>query len=570
MYILLRGTLDQRLRLASGLVLLAFVATHFLNHAVGLAGLDAMIEVQTWRTAITRSMPGSVILFGAFAVHIGLALWKLSRRSTLRMPAWEALQIATGLAIPYLLIQHVIFNRGANLTAGTHDTYAYELANLWPDFALDQTLLLIVVWAHAVIGLHYWLRLDRRTKRYQTVLVVAATALPILALTGFLVAGREVAERLAEPGARAALLENAGAPSFATASWLYGWKGAVQQGFYALVVIALAFPLASMATRAARERIGITYIAGPLVKACPGPSLLEISRISGVPHASVCGGRARCSTCRVHVGTGAATLPPPGRAEHETLASIKAPAGVRLACQIRPAQDIVVRRIVPINEVAGLRALTSGQYARPHHGHGDDQGREDAVAVLFFDLRGFTSLSENRLPYDIVFLLNGLFTAITGEIERAGGRVDKYMGDGLMAVFDGNGSLEEACRDALRATIATDLALETFSASYHTEIGRPLSCAMGLHAGLLVVGRIGGGTKSDVTVIGPAVNTASRLETLAKERDAQLVVSRAVLEACGFPLGCLEAETISVRGQRAPVDVFVVTRARDLDQAMAV
>lgn len=561
MHVLLRGTLDQKLRLGSGLILVAFVVTHFLNHAAGLIGVDAMIEIQAWRTAVTRSLPGSLLLFGAFFVHIALALVKLARRSTLRMPAWEALQIATGLAIPYFMIQHVVFNRGANLMAGTRDTYAYELTNLWPDFALDQTLLLTVVWAHAVIGLHYWLRLDRRYKRFERILLVLATALPILALCGFLSAGREMAERLAEPGARAALMQAAGAPSFATSSWLYGFKGTAQEVIYSLIAIALAFPITRMAMRASRSRIGVSYVAGPVVRASPGPSLLEISRINGVPHASVCGGRARCSTCRVHVGVGGRELMPPGRAERETLASVQAPAGVRLACQIRPANDIVVRRIVAPQSVAG-----SGRAKGRTANAADEQGREEAVAILFFDLRGFTSLSENRLPYDIVFLLNGLFSSISQEIERAGGRVDKYMGDGLMAVFEGGGNFEQACKDALAASITIDLALEGFAAAYAAEIGRPLTCAMGLHGGVLVVGRIGGGARADVTVIGPAVNTASRLETLAKERNAQLVVSRDVLEMCGRSTVGLTSETVTVRGVRAPIDVFVIVRARDLEE----
>ena len=90
----LRGDLLQRLRLISGLVLFAFAGTHFLNHAVGLYGLEAMHEMEIWRTTVTRSWPGSILLGAALVTHLSLGLYKLAMRSTLRMPTWEAVQIA--------------------------------------------------------------------------------------------------------------------------------------------------------------------------------------------------------------------------------------------------------------------------------------------------------------------------------------------------------------------------------------------------------------------------------------------------------------------------------------------
>jgi len=556
MHVLIRGGVAQQLRLVSGLLLFVFVLTHFFNHALGLISLDAMLEMQAWRTSITRSIPGSLILLTAFLTHIGLALWKISRRSTLRMPIWEAAQIISGLLIPYFLIQHVVFNRGASLFAGTKDTYAYELANLWPGFAVDQALLLLVVWIHAVIGLHYWLRLDPRYTRIMPLLIVFATALPLLALMGFVAAGRELAHQLSEPGAREALMQTLAAPSPATAGWLYGWKSAIQWIFYTLTALALAFPLLAMTLRTISARIGISYIAGPAIMAFPGPSLLEISRINGIPHASACGGRARCTTCRVHLGTGFRDLPPPERAEKNTLESVNAPPGVRLACQIKPSNDLVVRRVV-LPQISTVNR-------NPMRSFADDQGHEGFAAILFFDLRNFTAISEQRMPYDTVFLLNSLFSTISAEMERHGGRIDKYMGDGMMVVFDGGGSLSEACRNAVAAAVATDLAMETYNGCYGGEIGVPLRCAMGLHAGLLVKGRIGGSTAAQLTVIGPAVNAASRLETLAKEREAQLVVSREVLEEAGSNVDALDQDTVWVRGVTAPLDVVIVARARDL------
>lgn len=554
MHILLRGDRTQRLRLASGLILFVFTATHFLNHALGLLSLDAMLEMQAWRKAVTRSVPGSLLLAAAILTHASLALWKLSRRQTLYMPLWEATQIASGILIPYLMIQHVVFNRGANLLAGTDDSYRYDIANLWPDFAVDQMILLLIVWIHALIGLHYWLRLTPAYRRIQPVLIAVATALPLLAAAGFAAAGRELVAALDAPAARDALMAAVKAPSAEVAERLYALKIGLQRTFYALVLLALAFPLAAMARRAAAERIRISYIAGPEIRTVPGPTLLEMSRMHQIPHASVCGGRARCSTCRVHVLDGLADLPPPHGAEAETLSSVAAAPGVRLACQIRPSSDLAVRRLIALD----------GRHGKLSAAGGADQGTERRLAILFFDLRGFTALTEKRLPYDIVFLLNGVFTAVGSAIEGRGGVIDKFMGDGLIATFGHDVDIATACQNALGACRDIDRTLEEFSRTYKGEYGHKLACAMGLHAGNLVIGRIGTPERADITVIGRPVNTASRFETLAKERDCQLVVSRQVFEHAGVALPGITFETVTVRGLEHPIEVGLVDSARKL------
>ena len=138
MHVLARGDVLQRLRLASGLVLLTFAATHFLNHALGLVSLEAMQGMQAWRKVVTRSWLGSGVLLAAFLIHIALAFYKISRRLTWRLPVWEAAQILTGLSIPLFLITHIVYNRGAASLAGTDDTYAYELGNIWPGLAWEH------------------------------------------------------------------------------------------------------------------------------------------------------------------------------------------------------------------------------------------------------------------------------------------------------------------------------------------------------------------------------------------------------------------------------------------------
>ena len=109
-----RDHITQNLILISGLILFAFAATHFLNHALGLVRIEAMYEFQQWRWMITRSLPGSLLLAAALITHVALSLIKLANRTTLRLPPWELLQIGLGLAIPILLLPHIVDTRGAN------------------------------------------------------------------------------------------------------------------------------------------------------------------------------------------------------------------------------------------------------------------------------------------------------------------------------------------------------------------------------------------------------------------------------------------------------------------------
>ena len=141
---LLRLCNPQTWRLASGLVLFAFVLTHFLNHALGHVSLEAMQQGQGVRRAVWGSWPGTLLLYGAAAVHVGLALWKLVNRRTWRMPPWEAAQIALGLWIPFLAVAHVMTTRGLSAFYGVDPTYALELRLLWPARALMQSLFLLV------------------------------------------------------------------------------------------------------------------------------------------------------------------------------------------------------------------------------------------------------------------------------------------------------------------------------------------------------------------------------------------------------------------------------------------
>ena len=189
------------------------------------------------------------------------------------------------------------------------------------------------------------------------------------------------------------------------------------------------------------------------------------------------------------------------------------------------------------------------------------EGEERIVAILFADLRGFTTLSETKLPYDVVFLLNRFAREMGEAIEQHGGRIDKFMGDGVMALFGLEQDPALGARQALAAAREMQSRLQHINASMADDLPEPLHMGIGIHTGSVIVGEIGHGKASSITAIGDVVNTSSRLESLTKEFGAKLVVSEALLEQAGEKLSSAELHEVAVKGRREPMRVFV---AREL------
>ncbi|CAN0385054.1 unnamed protein product, partial [Phaeothamnion confervicola] len=324
----------QRARLISGLVLFVFALAHFLNHAVGLVSLETMHEMQLWRTSVTRSLPGTIVLATALGVHMVLGLYKFAERKTFKLPPWEMLQLVMGILIPFLLFPHIVNTRIASTYFGVQDSYLYELARLWPSSAIVQSTLLLLVWIHGCIGIHFWLRLYSPYRALQPVLLLIVIAIPLAAIAGFAVSGRAIAQLIEQPDRFAQVKALTHWPNDAGNDRLAELRGIARLMFAGLLSAIVAYIAFRYVQRMAAPKIPVRYIGGPTIQAVPGASLLEISRMNRIPHASVCGGRARCSTCRVRIDDTEAPLPPPGYAEAITLGSIQAPENVRLACQV--------------------------------------------------------------------------------------------------------------------------------------------------------------------------------------------------------------------------------------------
>ena len=404
--------------------MLAYVTMHLLNHAVGLISLKAMEDVLWYIFRIWSNRPAQALLYGSFLVHYGLSLWALWQRRTLRLSGSELTQIGLGFAIPILLARHVVDTRIADDFFHTDTGYYAYL--LWvyfvrsPDHGYLQMLTLVVAWAHAMIGMHFWLRVRPWYARLQQAALVLAVLVPVLSLLGMIEAGRHVAALAANPDWTREAFARMTLPSPEAQHALRAITNGLNW-FFGGIVGAVLF--ARFVRRAWRRRHGLVRIGYPdgrFVEVAPGTSVLEASRIGGIPHAHVCGGRGRCSTCRVRVRGEMHSIDPPNAVEQRVLRRIGALPNIRLACQLRPRGPIEVTPLLP-------------PFARAADGrHRVDfvQGSEREIAILFADIRGFTALAEGRLPYDVVFILNRYFAAMGRAVEAAGGRVDKFIGDG--------------------------------------------------------------------------------------------------------------------------------------------
>lgn len=548
-------------RLSSGVVLYLYVATHFINHSLGFLSLEAMEQGREVFLGLWRNPVGTLILYVSLAAHVLLVLWSLYRRRSLLMPAREIVQIVCGLLIPPALALHILGTRLAHEIWGINDLYIYVLANYWifdPVLGAAMMITLLLAWTHGSLGIYYWLRLKRWFATFSAWVYPLVLLLPAVALTGYVNAARETMALFdSEPdfGSQFAELVNLPADVAAAQAELYGYWYRYLAGYGLLLTLVFAGRGVRRVTAGRRAQVTLTYPDGRRVTVAQGTSILEASRMAGVPHASVCGGRGRCSTCRVKVGAGAEQLPPPNGDEQRVLNRVGTAAkGIRLACQVRPTHDVSVTPLLAAD------AQTKDAFARPAF----HSGAEREIVILFADIRSFTEFSEQKLPYDVVFVLNQYFRTMGSAVEAAGGRLDKFIGDGVMALFGVDTTADQGAADALRAARQMALGLNDINTNLKNDLPQPLRMGIGIHVGPVIVGDMGYAQVRSITAIGDAVNAASRLEALNKEFRSQLIVSRDLAERAKIDLGAFPQKTVEIRGRVGSLDIIVIDDATRL------
>ena len=545
----------QRLRLGSGLTLMIYVMLHYINHSLGNISINAMNYMLDWQILVWQSFPGSLLLYGALLTHIVLILWKLVARKTFRLPVWEWIQIILGLLIPYFILTHIIAMRSPVRELGISVDYSLAFGMMWPGAAYAQNFLLLVTWVHGCLGLHFWLRLRSWYGENIGWLASLAVVLPTLALTGWVNAARHnfthlQTLRIDNPD-EAAAFDN-------TIQYIYSSIiPKIEDGNFLVLGLGMAvlimIALYQIAQRF-KKRMKIDYGNGVVVTSFPGNTILEISRQAGIPHMSVCGGRARCSTCRTLIVSGNDNLQPKTDAEVKLLDRLNADQSIRLACQAKVSGDVTVRPLVQPQD----------QIVTPRHSDPLGWGVERSIAIMFLDIRGFSRISEKSLPYDVVFILNSFFGEVTTAVEANNGYVDKFMGDGMMALFGLECDENEAARNAILAAIDCEKAAKNVSRILTQHLAEPIKIGIGIHVGDAVIGRIGKtsdqNSPSRLTAIGDSVNISARLEQATKEFATPLVISQKSAKLAGLSdMEKLGTNTeIIVRNISNPVKILAV------------
>ena len=260
-----------------------------------------------------------------------------------------------------------------------------------------------------------------------------------------------------------------------------------------------------------------------VISVSPGSTIMEASLKAGIDHTHVCGGNARCSTCRVYVMDGLSNCLPRNEKEKKLAEKLGFPEDIRLACQTKINGDITIRRTV-VDDLD--REIILKQF-------GDDSGtklgQEKALAILFTDIENYTQFAEAFPAYDVVHVLNRYYQTMNEIIKLHKGIISDVAGDGILALF---GVIEESKNpvlDAINAVQGMNAALLHFNEYLNQMYGRSFGIRAGINFGKVIVGNFDTGRMSKISAIGDAVNLASRIETANKNYGTKLLISQSAL-----------------------------------------
>lgn len=558
---------ERRLRITTGLILACYITIHLSNHILGLVSLEAMENMRKFVAPFWRSWFGGLLIYGSLLTHFALALVSLYRRRTLSTPAWELAQLLLGLSIIPLLASHVASTWGARVLQGYDINYEFALTRILSnDWALSrQGLLLLVAWLHVVIGLHFFLRLFRWYRGWRPHFYPFAILIPLLVIMSMLRVGSELGiwgQNATESSYVDQYWENFFAPSGINEIRLTkpAVKSASQQladgiliSFYALLLLTLAARAWRNSPRMRGGEVTVRHINGQVLSGLPGQTILEIVRYHSIPHASLCGGRGRCTTCRVRIGAGWSELEPPSALEKFALDRIGAAPNVRLACQTRPLKSIDITPLMPPD------LDIDGEWHE-----GGVSGEEREVVALFVDLRDSSRFSEHHLPYDVVFILNRFFLEMSEALNASYGRYAQFEGDGLLALYGLNRGLNRGCADAIRGAIDMQARIDRLNRKLSNDLKDPLRIGIGIHCGQAIVGTMGPPTAPNYSAIGDCVNAAARLQTQSKALNAVIVVSAEVVRLAGADFSGFPSQQIMLRGKQQSVLAYHIGNPGDI------
>ena len=563
----------RQLRIVSGLILLTYAALHLLNHSVGLISLNAADNVRVYFHALWRNPIGNFLLYGSLIVHIILAFYTIFSKSSYKITKIEWLQLIFPLIALWWLAQHIFAGFTLNKIYGVEESYDFltsiglldqESPSPWipsiPAYIYNAAtfgIMTLFIWGHGVIGLHRHLRF--KSVFYNTnfnIFLFIYWIVPIAAVLGYFASLKEKSllgyiYNLETQGnlfyeAFLKIPQESHGVLFPVIYMIDTFYPFIFLGIVLIVIL-------NLVRVNLFGKIIVQYPEGKDIKIPKGVSVLEASRIAGIPHVSVCGGKGRCTTCRVKIISGLDNVNEPNSHEASIIKRLGFENDVRLACQLKPTKNISVLPLLN-PETKEIKARTPVGLS----------GKEKETVVVFIDLREFTKLSEKKLPYDVVYILNKYYSVCGEIIENNKGRLDKFIGDGIMAIFDGSQSSSENSKNSIKAAKLISKAIKDLNNQMKIDFAEELRFGIGIHKGNTIVGMMGYGETVTETVVGDNVNIASRLEELNKKYKTELVVSKDVLEAAKINTKQFTSEKIKIRGRSGELEIFSLENASKL------
>jgi adenylate cyclase len=553
----LRGIGVRQVRLACGLVLFAYLVSHFLNHALGNISMDALAAGIYYHILFWQFLPVAIVFYTAALLHTGLGIWALYERREFRWKAIEPLQLVLGLSIPALVITHVVGVRLGQTLFGHEKLYPQVFFAYWIVWPLKMWLMyavLVIAWTHGCIGLYFWLRMKPLFKRAAPFLLAAAVLVPTLAMLGLYQGGRSVVDSDSTEW-RAENLSPDRVGTMAEQAVLNKFEDYFLIGYLGLVALVLLARGVRAVTERRRGMINLSYGNGRKVRVPKGLSVLEASLRYHVPHASVCGGRARCSTCRIRIIGDCSALPEPSQREAFVLNRVGAgDPSIRLACQLRPETDLSFFQLFMPQTMSAKAQASQPQRI----------GQERYLVSLFVDMRGSTRLAEKQLPFDTVFIVNRFLGAVSQAVMACGGQPNQFVGDGELALFGLNSNPQTACRQALRAVAMISANVDELNQFLSHDLREPIRFGIGIHGGEVIIGDIGYRDHMVFTALGDAVNVAARLQDMTKSLACEAIVSEEVCVTAGLAADALPQQQVSIRGRSEPMIVRTIASAKTL------
>jgi adenylate cyclase len=284
-------------------------------------------------------------------------------------------------------------------------------------------------------------------------------------------------------------------------------------------------------------------------------TILETSLRVGIPHIHACGGGARCSTCRVMILEGLENCTPRTAKEKALTDRLGFPPEIRLACETIAQGSVSLRRLALDEDDQTLIFKQFNGKIIPKV-----RGSEKKVAILFSDLRSFTPFSEKLPPYDVVYVLNRYFYRMGQIVEKYGGVINNYIGDGMLALF-GLMQPEDAAERAVRAGLEMVEAMKPFNVYLENLYHQQLKIGIGIHIGNAVIGDIGAPGNQRLTAVGDSVNLASRIEAANKQLGTSLLVSEATYHQVKEIVQTNPPRSVQLPGKTGTYNLYEVTAA---------